>query len=428
MKVCFGDYELDLGTRLLSRSGAVVHLSPKAFEVLRVLVERRPNAVSKSELHERIWPGTFVSDDSLSRLIVELREAIDDNARKPRFVRTLHGFGYAFSAVATVASDNEPGVNRVMGAGDSVSTAESADQEIERPVVQRRTGGATALVAVAVLAALTAVPFFLRRSSSTPSVPTRFIVEAPEGTAFSPSASLLAVSPNGRLVAFLAARPGQETRLWVRSLDSLNAHELAGTDAARGPFWSSDSQSLGFFAHDQLKTVSLLGEPPRILCAVQTTTPGGTWSQNGVILFSHANAIFRISSTGGVPTRITSIDSAHGETAHNLPQFLPDGRHFIYLAKGATIGARNSWIVSESIDRSERRPLIRASSQAVYAEPGYLFFLDDDALLAQPFDATGFQLKGAPLRVAEADHVGFNPGTPRGMFAVSSAGTLAYRP
>ena len=251
---------------------------------------------------------------------------------------------------------------------------------------------------------------------------------APEGAAFSPSASFLAVSPNGRLLAFLAARSGEETRLWVRSHDSLNAHELAGTDGARSPFWSPDSQSLGFFAHEQLKTVSLLGEPPRALCAVQPTTPSATWSQNGVILFSHANAIFRVSSTGGVLSRVTSVDSDRGETAHILPQFLPDGRHFIYLAKGAAAGARDSWIVSGSVNGSEHRPLVRASSQAVYAEPGYLLFLDDGVLLAQPFDATRLQLEGAPLRLAEADRLGFNPATPRGMFSVSSAGTLAYRP
>jgi len=268
---------------------------------------------------------------------------------------------------------------------------------------------------------------FLHRSASVP-VLAQFIVTPPEGTAFSPSASFLAVSPNGRLLAFLAARPGEETRLWVRSLDSLNAHELAGTDGSLSPFWSADSRSVGFFAHGQLKTVSLLGEPPRTLSAVQPATASATWNQDGVILFSHQNAIFRVSSNGGVPGRITSVDPNRGETAHILPQFLPDGRHFIYLAKGAATSSRNSWIVSESIDGSERRELIRTSSQAVYAEPGYLFFLEDGALLAQPFDAARLQLKGAALRVAEADHIGFNPMTPRGMFSVSSGGTLAYRP
>ena len=418
---------LDIGTRLLSRSGATVHLSPKAFELLKLLVERRPNAISKSELHERIWPETFVSDDSLSRLILEVREAIDDHARKPRFVRTLHGFGYAFAADAEVVDDNEPVADRAFEGGGSDGPTTSADQRTQ-PAALRSTGGATVLLAVAMFTAGTVAISFLLRSASPAPVVTRFIVAAPEGTSFSPSASFLAVSPNGRLLAFLAARSGEETRVWVRPLDSLNAHELAGTDGARGPFWSPDSQSLGFFAHDQLKTVSLLGEPPKALCEVQAKTPSGTWSQDGVILFSHENTIFRVSSAGGVPGQVTTVDSGRGEAAQILPQFLPDGRHFIYLAKGAPAGTRGSWIVSESVDGSERRQLIRASSQAVYAEPGYLFFLDDDTLLAQPFDATHLQVKGAAVRVAEAEHVGFNPATPRGMFSVSSAGTLAYRP
>src|SRR5258708_36824841 len=98
MKIRFGDCRLDTESRQLWRSESTIPVSPKAFDLLQLLVARRPGAISKSELHERIWPGTFVSDDSLSRLIVEVREATGDDARRPRFVRTLHGFGYAFSA------------------------------------------------------------------------------------------------------------------------------------------------------------------------------------------------------------------------------------------------------------------------------------------------------------------------------------------
>ena len=286
---CFGDYVLDIGTRLLSRSGATVHLSPKAFELLKLLVERRPNAISKSELHERIWPETFVSDDSLSRLILEVREAIDDHARKPRFVRTLHGFGYAFAADAEVVDDNEPVADRAFEGGGSGGPTTSADQRTQ-PAALRSTGGATVLLAVAMFTAGTVAISFLLRSASPAPVVTRFIVAAPEGI-FQPVGFVSGSLAQWPAAAFLAARSGEETRVWVRPLDSLNAHELAGTDGARGPFWSPDSQSLGFFAHDQLKTVSLLGEPPKALCEVQAKTPSGTWSQDGVILFSHENTI-----------------------------------------------------------------------------------------------------------------------------------------
>ena len=98
--VRFGDCSLDLDARQLFRGGQPVHLSPKAFELLKILVTTRPKAISKAELHERIWPGTFVTDDSLARLVTETRAAIGDHARTPTFLRTVHAFGYAFADAA----------------------------------------------------------------------------------------------------------------------------------------------------------------------------------------------------------------------------------------------------------------------------------------------------------------------------------------
>ena len=94
----FGDHRLDLGSRQLFRGQTEVHLSPKAFDLLKLLVEKRPQAVSKAELYDHLWPGTFVTDSNLSSLIAELRRAFDDRRRPSRFVRTVHGFGYSFCA------------------------------------------------------------------------------------------------------------------------------------------------------------------------------------------------------------------------------------------------------------------------------------------------------------------------------------------
>jgi DNA-binding winged helix-turn-helix (wHTH) protein len=100
MRVRFGECVLDSETRQLSIRGEAVHLSPKAFQFLELLLERRPRALSKSEIHERLWPGTFVSDSTLTSLLVEVRSATGDSVRESRFVRTVHGFGYAFSGDA----------------------------------------------------------------------------------------------------------------------------------------------------------------------------------------------------------------------------------------------------------------------------------------------------------------------------------------
>jgi DNA-binding winged helix-turn-helix (wHTH) protein len=103
MKLQFGDSVLDTEARQVLRDGRDIHLSPKAFELLCLLIERRPTALSKADLHEHIWPATFVSDDSLAKLITEIRHGIGDDARDARLVRTVHGFGYAFTdAVAEI--------------------------------------------------------------------------------------------------------------------------------------------------------------------------------------------------------------------------------------------------------------------------------------------------------------------------------------
>ena len=100
MKVTFAEFMLDSDARRLSRNGGEVRLSPKAFDLLRLLIERRPNVVDKSTLHTEIWPRTFVVDANLSVLVAELRRALEDNAREPRFIRTVHALGYAFCGEA----------------------------------------------------------------------------------------------------------------------------------------------------------------------------------------------------------------------------------------------------------------------------------------------------------------------------------------
>ncbi len=97
MTIRFDAYELDIDRRLLTRDGETVHLSPKALQLLRVLLERAPSAVSKEELHDLIWPATYVSETNLAGLISEVRAALGDRTREQRYVRTVHGFGYAFA-------------------------------------------------------------------------------------------------------------------------------------------------------------------------------------------------------------------------------------------------------------------------------------------------------------------------------------------
>jgi len=111
MRLAVSDWVFDSDIREVVRKGRAISLSPKAFSLLELLIRRRPKAVSKAEIHEHLWPGTFVSPANLANLVVELRAALGDDARKPRILRTVPRFGYAFSAEA-VGSTNAPAVSR----------------------------------------------------------------------------------------------------------------------------------------------------------------------------------------------------------------------------------------------------------------------------------------------------------------------------
>ena len=112
MRLRFGDVTFDSGRRLLIRGPDTVHLSPKAFQLLELLLERRPNAVSKVEIQETLWPRTFVSETNLPALVNEVRNALGDHAKEPEFVRTVHGFGYALQASVREVPDQEPTEDR----------------------------------------------------------------------------------------------------------------------------------------------------------------------------------------------------------------------------------------------------------------------------------------------------------------------------
>ncbi len=121
MRVQFGKFTLDTESRQLRHGDAERHLSPKAFELLRALIECRPAALSKVQIHERLWPSTFVSDATLTSLVAELRSVLGEKPRGGRFVRTVHRFGYAFKGTATELTSRPSAAAIARGAGLSGS-------------------------------------------------------------------------------------------------------------------------------------------------------------------------------------------------------------------------------------------------------------------------------------------------------------------
>ncbi|MGH9511561.1 MAG: protein kinase domain-containing protein [Terriglobales bacterium] len=209
------------------------------------------------------------------------------------------------------------------------------------------------------------------------------------------------LSPDGKLVAFIP--PGNESilEIWVRPINSLEARPIEGTAGANFPFWSPDSRSLGFFIIGKLKKVDVnTGSPIEVTDAQQGR--GGAWGSGGTIVFSPSPnaALMKVSAAGGSAEPLTRLDPELD--SHRWPFFLPDGKHFVYLALNHDPSkATNDAIYYASLDGREHRPLFRAQSNAVYAN-GFLLFARGDKLLAQSFDPAKGELKGEPQVVASA--------------------------
>jgi serine/threonine protein kinase/Tol biopolymer transport system component len=270
---------------------------------------------------------------------------------------------------------------------------------------------------------LTLVPATLHwRERAPESPPVRFTISPPDKTVFS-AFDIPAVSPDGRRIVFLTApATGRET-LWMRSLDSLSAQQLPGTEGGFFPFWSPDARAVAFFADGALKKVEVAGGAVQTLCTTQGGG-GGAWNQHGEILFASGfGPIFRVSAGGGEPKPATTLDKSREETQHRWPSFLPDGRHFLYLARGPQ-PAKNAVFVG-SLDGSEVQQLVSADSPAVYAPPGYLLYVREGTLMARPFDAGKRRFTGDPSPVAEQIAI---VGAAAGRaVSVSGSGVLAYR-
>ena len=209
------------------------------------------------------------------------------------------------------------------------------------------------------------------------------------------------LSPDGGSIAFAATGADGKTQLWVRPMNMPEAHELPGTDNAVFPFWSPDSRALGFFADNKLKTIDLNGGSAQMI-ADAPIGRGGAWGPGGVILFSPRiqAPLMRVSAGGGTPVPVTKIDPDR-HTSHRWPFFLPDGRHFLYLAiHHDPSRAANNAVYYASLDGHDNRELFRSQSNAVYGS-GYLLFARGDQLLGQAFDPANGKLGEEPQSVAK---------------------------
>jgi Tol biopolymer transport system component len=245
----------------------------------------------------------------------------------------------------------------------------------------------------------------------------------------------MAISPDGTTLTFSLQQQGRPL-LWVRRLDSPTARPLPGTEGAYWPFWSPDNRFLGFFTGDKLKKIDVAGGPPTVICDAPTSR-GGSLNRQGTIVFSGIDrTVYRVPAGGGQPVKLTKLDPTHQENAHYWPEFLADGRHFLYLARSGGQGKNAICVgsIDGKPDTSQRVELMKASANAKYVPPpdgihwrggsGRLLFLQGTTLFAQGFNAGRLALEGEAIPVAE--RIGYLSNINFGNFSVSRNGVLVY--
>jgi eukaryotic-like serine/threonine-protein kinase len=284
------------------------------------------------------------------------------------------------------------------------------------------------MVAMALLAISAILFHFFSRPSPPPSARTRWIISPPEGTSFLATGDApapVAISPDGRRIAFVAGEPGK-VQLYTQSLDALKATALPSTEGASWPFWSPDSRFLGFFAHGQLERVAADGGTPIDLCEARVPR-GGSWGAGGIIVFAPepTSSLYRVSASGGQPASVTNIDPTQHDS-HRWPFFLPDGKHFLYYAAGHDdISHSHDGLYIGSVDGGAGKFLLHTHANGAYAS-GHLLFMNDHVLMAQPFDLGRLELSGDPAVVQ--DGVEEHRTWWMSVFSASQNGTLIFAP
>jgi len=425
----FDGFEADLRSGELRKGDVKLKLSEQPFSVLALLVARPGEVVTREELQQQLWPAdTFVDfERGLNKAINRLRDALGDSASNPRYIETLPKRGYRFIApvdrsgpVADAAEEQALPVPPHTAPAGLPQKASSARRRL------LIAGAAVAFAAMAGALSLWRGGLSPRVEGTVPDPVLRSSLAPPAGMAFVPYS--LALSRDGAHLAFVAEAANGSRSLWVRAMAATTATVIAGTEGATFPFWSPDHQRIAFFADGKLKAVDLTGGAIRVIADVRRPS-GGSWNADGVIVFAPDvnGPLYRVPAAGGTPVPASRTPEGPGLHGHRWPVFLPDDRHFLYVAFSA---AAPTDIAPElrvgSLDTIESARIDWEGARSVGYALGHLLYVRAGTLYAQPFDSASLRSGGPPAAVAAAELAG-PPAFYPSALAVSLNGVLVFQ-
>ena len=420
--VRFGVFELDPAAGQLRKNGLRVRLQDQPFQLLAALVARPGEVVTREDLKEKLWPSdTYVDfDRSLNTAASKLREALGDSATSPRFIETLPRRGYRF--LASVEGVREAGLDSGATASGDTEGESTADESESRAEVLARAVqnlehkrrrvrailvATLALFVVAIAAFLTG--WIRPPSGSSPNRSLKFSIVPRMGVQGG------AISPNGDRLVFVSAEG--RGALWLQGLDEWEPREIQGTEGARSPFWSPDSQWIAFFQEKELKRVLAAGGSPTMLCrAPGEFNRSGTWSPDGdTIVFSSGekSRLYKVPSVGGEPEPLFEPSSESREHPHFLP--IDGGKQVLLYS---TFVPTDASIYVADLETGERRALTKGT-RPVYSATGHVLYQTApiiSGVRALPFSLDTLRPTGEAFPVAPE---GLSP-------SVADNGTLVY--
>jgi Tol biopolymer transport system component len=395
-------YEMITGQRAFGGDSAI--------EVMNAILKEEPPEFGETK--ERISP----------QLEMIVRRCLEKQPER-RF-HSAHDLGFALEALYSGSFGGSFGSSSPRLQTAAVLPAVTERMGVARGYGRERLIWLAATVLLALTALVATLAYFSRQPAKNSAL--RFTIIPPEKAT---NYGRAVISPDGRNLIFTGVSEGK-SEIWLRALDGFTAHPLSGTEGSFNYFWSPDSRSIGFFAGGKLKKIDVAGGTPQTLCNIgsKVNTGGGSWGSDGVILYIAADVMYRVPATGGEPVPAIGGESATAPGGYRQnspmvrPYFLPDGHHFLHYAKAS----QEPGIYLASLDGKEGRRLLAADSDGIYAasasgdsSKGWLLFLREGALLAQPFDAGRLTLTGEPIPITDQVEAW--------SFSVSDTGILVYQ-